>query len=73
MITTPQEGHRLLRSWRAGVVTTWLPRRGGLSGSLGSEQTGSIDSAENKLLTITYGDHAEGLAAVDADGRVVLK
>jgi len=54
-------------------VTTWLQRRGGLSGSLGSEQTGSIDSAENKLLTIKYGDHAEGLATLDADGRVVLK
>ena len=41
--------------------------------SLNPGQTTSIDSAENKSLTLKCGDYAESLAAVDADHQVASK
>lgn len=41
--------------------------------SLTPGQTTSIDSAENKSLTLKCGDYAENLAAVDTDHQVASK
>jgi hypothetical protein len=41
--------------------------------SLNAGQTASIDSAENKSLTLKCGDYAENLAAVDTDHQVASK
>jgi hypothetical protein len=45
----------------------------GFRASLNPGQTASIDSAENKSLTLKCGDYAESLAAVDADHQVASK
>ena len=41
--------------------------------SLNPGQTASIDSAENKSLTLKCGDYAEALSAVDTNQQVVSK
>ena len=41
--------------------------------SLNPGQTASIDSAENKALTLRCGDYAETLAAVDTDHQVASR
>ena len=41
--------------------------------SLNPGQTTSIDSPDNKLLTLRCGDYAESLAAVDSDHQVASK
>ncbi|MBK5198147.1 MAG: hypothetical protein JJE37_07690 [Methyloceanibacter sp.] len=46
---------------------------GGFKVSLSPGQTTSIDSAENKSLTLRCGDLAEALAAVDTDHQVASK
>ena len=45
----------------------------GIRVSLNPGQTTSIDSAENKSLTLRCGDYAETLAAVDTDHQVASK
>jgi hypothetical protein len=45
----------------------------GFRATLDPGQTASIDSAENKSLTLKCGDYAESLAAVDADHQVASK
>jgi hypothetical protein len=44
----------------------------GFQATLTPGQTTSIDSAENKSLTLKCGDYAETLAAVDADPQVAV-
>jgi hypothetical protein len=46
---------------------------GGFRVSLNPGQTASIDSAENKSLTLKCGDYAETLEAVDTDHQVASK
>jgi hypothetical protein len=45
----------------------------GFRASLNPGQTASIDSAENKSLTLKCGDHAESLAAVDTEQQFASK
>ena len=45
----------------------------GFRASLNPGQTASIDSAENKSLTLKCGDYAESLSAVDTDRQVASK
>jgi hypothetical protein len=45
----------------------------GFRASLNPGQTASIDSADNKSLTLKCGDYAESLAAVDTDHQVASK
>jgi hypothetical protein len=45
----------------------------GFRASLNPGQTTSIDSAENKSLTLRCGDYAESLTAVDTDHQVASK
>ena len=45
----------------------------GFRASLDPGQTASIDSAENKTLTLKCGDYAESLTAIDADHQVASK
>jgi hypothetical protein len=46
---------------------------GGVRVSLNPGQTASIDSAENKSLTLQCGDYAETLAAIDTDQSIASK